>query len=153
LQTAKSAKDCRLLIGAWDHAGNAVPRKVLGGLDMSESALDMSAYIEKFLALHLKGESNELTHAPRCHVFQTGTQRWDDLDEWPHPDATHVPFYLASEGDARSLHGNGRLLREPPRDGATSDQFTFDPNRPSRDMTNMAMFAWSDPPLDIRYAL
>lgn len=153
LQNAKSARQCRLLIGAWDHAGNAVPRKVLGGIDMSESALDMSAYIEKFLALHLKGESNELAHAPRCHVFQTGAQRWDDLDEWPHPDATDVPFYLASEGDARSLHGNGRLLREPPQSGATSDQFTFDPNRPSRDMTNMAMFAWSDPPLDIRYAL
>ncbi len=153
LQKAKSARKCRLLIGAWDHAGNAGPRATLGGLDMSASVIDMPAYIEKFLALHLKGENNEMARAPRCHVFQTGTQRWDDLDDWPHPGAAEVPFYLSSVGDARSLRGNGRLGRELPRAGADGDRYTHDPNHPARDMTNMAMFAWSDPPLDIRYAL
>lgn len=153
LQRAKSAKACRLLIGAWDHAGNAAPRPVLGGLDVSASALDMPAYIERFLALHLKGERNEMAVASRCHVFETGSNRWIDTDEWPDPEATEVPFYLASEGDARSLRGNGRLIRESPLSGATADQFLFDPNAPARDMTNMAVFAWSDPPLDIRYML
>src|SRR6185437_7951043 len=62
LQKAKSARDCRLLIGAWDHAGNAAPRPMLGGVDVSESALDVPAYIERFLALHLKNEKNDMTH-------------------------------------------------------------------------------------------
>lgn len=153
LQKAKSAKECRLLIGAWDHVGNAAPRPVLGGIDVSASVLDMPAYREKFLALHLKGEENEMAHAPRCHVFQTGSHRWDDSDEWPHPQATDLSFYLASEGDARSLRGNGRLIREPPLSGAAADRFTYDPNHPARDLTNMTMFASSDPPLDIRYLL
>jgi uncharacterized protein len=153
LQKAKSAKDCRLLIGAWDHAGNAAPRPVLGGLDVSASALDMPAYLDKFLALHLKGEESEMARAPRCHIFQTGAHRWDDIEEWPHPAAAEVPFYLASDGDARSLRGNGRLVREAPRCGATVDRFTFDPTCPARDMINLTMFAWSDPPLDIRYLL
>lgn len=153
LQNAKSAEKCRLLIGAWDHVGNVSPRPVLGGLDVSASAIDMSAYMERFLALHLKGETNDLERAPRCHVFQTGSNQWEDMDEWPHPRAMEVPFYLASDGDARSLRGDGHLSREPSRAGASADQFTFDPNHPARDMTNMAMFASSDPPLDIRYLL
>jgi len=153
LQKARSASQCRLLIGAWDHAGNSAPRAVLGGLDVAASVLEIPVYLERFLALHLKSEINELAGAPRCHVFQTGAHRWDDIDDWPHPEAIEIPFYFASQGDARSLRGNGQLVREPPRGGASSDSFTFDPSHPARDMTNMAVFAWSDPPLDIRYLL
>src|SRR6185437_12548000 len=151
LQKARSASQCRLLIGAWDHAGNSAPRAVLGGLDVAASVLEIPVYLERFLALHLKSEINELAGAPRCHVFQTGAHRWDDIDDWPHPEAIEILFYFASQGDARSLRGNGQLVREPPRGGASSDSFTFDPSHPARDMTNMAVFAWSDPPLDIRY--
>jgi uncharacterized protein len=154
LQAAKSAKDCRLLIGAWDHAGNVAPRATLGGIDVSASVIDIPGYIEKFLALHLKGETNDMAGAHRCRIFQTGSQRWDDLDQWPHRDASETPFYLSSDGDARSLRGNGRLGRDLPLPtGPTSDQFTYDPNDPARDMTNMAVFAWADPPLDHRFAL
>ncbi len=153
LQKARSAKKCRLLIGGWDHAGNAAPRPVLGGLDMSASVFDVPAYIEKFFALHLKGENNDMAGAKRCRVFQTGTQRWNDLDDWPHPAASEVSLYLSSTGDARSLRGTGRLGRDRPRSGAGSDRYTYDPNNPARDITNMAMFAWSDPPLDNRYLL
>jgi len=153
LQNAKSASDCRLLVGAWDHAGNAVPRPVLGGLDVSRSLIDMPDYIEKFLAMHLKGETNEMTDAPRCHVFQTGSYRWDDLEDWPPHDTTELSLYLASQGDARSLRGSGRLVREPPNGAAVFDQFTYDPNNPAREMVDMAAFVWSDPPLDSRYTL
>jgi putative CocE/NonD family hydrolase len=61
-----------------------------------------------------------------------------------------MPWYLASQGDARSLTGNGRLVREL-GSTADADSFVFDPNEPSRDMSSLAMFAWADPPLDYRY--
>lgn len=150
LQRAKSARECRLLIGAWDHNGNFAPRSVLGGLDVAASVMDTIGYIEQFLALHLKGERTALADAPRCRIFLTGENRWEETDHWPHPEAVETPLYLTSHGDARGLKGNGRLMNSA--DSARgSDTFTYDPNQPSRDMSNLAMFAWADPPLDVRY--
>lgn len=150
LQRAPSSEQCRLLIGAWDHAGNVQPRPVLGGLNVAASVMDTIGYIEQFLALHLKAERTTLAEAPRCHVFTTGENRWDDLDQWPHPKAVDTSLYLASDGDARSLRGNGRLITRIDG-GAPSDTYIYDPNHPNRDMTNLATFVWTDPPLDHRY--
>jgi predicted acyl esterase len=150
LQQAKCAGDCRLLVGAWDHAGNFAPRPVLGGLDVSASVMDTIDYVEQFLALHLKGERKPWMDAPRCRVFCTGENRWDSLDEWPHPLAAAIPWYLASDGDARTLDGNGSLSLLP-QSPADRDSFVYDPAEPARDLTNLAMFVWSDPPLDWRY--
>lgn len=150
LQQAKSARDCRLLIGAWDHMGNLGPRPVLGGVDVSASVMDTLGHVEKFLALHLKGERNALTNEPRCQVFLTGENRWEQLKDWPHPDAVDSPFYLASGGDARGLRGNGRLESRAD-DTCGSDTYVYDPNHPCRDMSNLSVFAWADPPLDGRY--
>lgn len=150
VQRAKSARHCRLLIGAWDHAGNMAPRPVLGGVDMSASVTDTIGLAEQFLAVHLKGERNSLASAPRCRVFMTGANRWDELDVWPPPQAVEQSLFLASGGDARGLHGNGRLVSES--DGIRgSDTFVYDPDHPSRGMSNLTFFAWSDPPLDCRY--
>lgn len=150
LQSAKSAKECRLLIGAWDHAGNIAPRTVLGGWDVSASVMDTVAHLEQFFAWHLKGERTAIAEGPRCRVFLTGESRWDSLDEWPHPEAKETAWYLASAGDARSLNGTGRLVSQPDG-GAPSDTYVYDPNHPPRDMNNLAMFVWADPPLDHRY--
>lgn len=150
LQRAYSASQCRLLIGAWDHAGNLVPRPILGGLDVSASVMDTLAYIEQFLAWHLKGERTPIATAPRCRVFLTGENRWEELDHWPHPNGIETPMYLDSDGDARGLKGSGRLLNAVPTERC-SDSFVYDPNNPGRDMSNLAVFAWSDPPLDQRY--
>lgn len=152
LQHAKSSARSRLLIGPWDHAGNAAPRPVLGGLDVSGGVMDTLAYVERFLALHLKGEDDGVGAAPRCRVWRTGAGCWEDLAEWPAPDAAPTSFYLSSGGDARSLHGDGKLTRVPLGVGdAPSDTYIFAPGDPGRDLTNMDLFAWSDPPLDHRY--
>lgn len=150
LQQARSAAQCRLLVGAWDHAGNTAPRPVLGGLDVSASMMDTIGYIERFLALHLKHARETTVSMPRCRVFRTGEDQWDELDRWPPPEVIPTPFYLSSHGNARGLAGDGVLT---PRLGPTaaSDSFRYDPNAPGRDMSNLAVFAWTDPPLDYRY--
>jgi putative CocE/NonD family hydrolase len=152
LQQAKSAADCRLLVGAWDHAGNLAPRAVLGGLDQTASVIDPIAYLDEFFRLHLKGEDSPLSEQPRCKVFRTGAQQWDKMEQWPPPEAVEHSLYLGSDGDARSLNGDGRLQSGIPLDEG-EDSYTFDPNDPGRDLTNMDVFAWSDPPLDQRYRL
>ena len=150
LQQAKSAADCRLLIGAWDHVGNAAPSPSLGGMDVSASVIDTIGYIEKFLAIHLKGETNELSEAPRCKIFHTGKHCWESMDQWPNPQAISTSVYLDSVGDARGLKSDGKLSSHIPS-SVGSDAYVYDPNNPSRDMGNLDQFAWSDPPLDHRY--
>jgi putative CocE/NonD family hydrolase len=150
LQGATSSKDCRLLIGAWDHGGNTAPRATLGGIDVSASVMDTIGYVEQFLALHLKGERSGLADSPRCRLFLTGANCWEEMDRWPPPRTAWQSYYLASQGDARSLRGNGRLASERAAFEG-SDRYVYDPNRATRDMSNLAMFAWSDLPLDTRY--
>ena len=150
LQQAKSAAECRLLIGGWDHVGNTAPRPVLGGMDVSASVMDTIAHIEQFLAIHLKGEVNELSDAPRCRVFDVGQDCWESIADWPSPHAVGTPVYLDSDGNARGLKGNGRLASGS-RSNTASDTYTYDPNYPARDMGNLDQFAFSDPPLDHRY--
>ncbi len=150
LQQAHSAKDCRLLIGGWDHGGNLGPSSTLGGVDMSASVMDTVAYVEQFLALHLKDEENALAKAPRCRIFHTGKNSWEDMEQWPQPEAVLTPIYLSSDGDARGLNGNGKLSFTAANTPG-SDTYTYDPNHPARDVCNLDRFAWSDPPLDHRY--
>jgi uncharacterized protein len=151
LQQAKSARDCRLLIGGWDHIGNTAPRPVLGGVDVSASVMDVIGYIEQFLARHLKGETKGIAEDRRCRVFLTGENRWEQLGDWPQPDAKATPWFLASKGNAKTLKGDGSLVAAPPSAGASEDTYCYDPNEPGRDMSSLAAFAWADPPLDHRY--
>lgn len=141
LQSASSANDCRLLVGPWDHGGNLAPRPVLGGLDVSAGVIDTIDHIEQFLAQHLKGEGSGVGSEGRCQLFRTGADAWDHLDVWPDPNVPPHSWWLGP---------NGTLNEEAPgRPG--SDEWVFDPARPLRDMVDLDVFAWSDPPLDRRY--
>lgn len=133
----------RLLIGAWDHAGNLGPRPVLGGLDVSDTVINVIDYVERFLALHLKGESLAANELPRCRVFRTGLMRWEELDDWPNQGAEPIAWYLGADGvlSDKAAHGDGE------------DTYLYDPTNPVRDFSNLDVFAWSDPPLDSRYLL
>jgi putative CocE/NonD family hydrolase len=130
----------KLLIGAWDHAGNLAPRAVLGGLDVSASVIDTFGYVERFLALHLKDAPDEL---PRCRVFRTGAMQWESLGVWPAPAAESAAWHL----DA------GFALADRPPGAEGTDAYSYDPEDPPRDFSNLDVFAWSDPPLDSRYLL
>lgn len=141
LQTAQSAKECRLLVGPWDHGGNLSPRRTVGGLDVSSGVIDTIDHIEKFLALHLKGEGAGVGAEGRCEMFRTGAEVWDHLDTWPDTNLPIQDWWLKEDG---TLDRN-----QPSVDG--SDGWHFDPSTPLRDMVDIDVFAWSDPPLDRRY--
>jgi putative CocE/NonD family hydrolase len=141
LKASPGGPRARLLIGAWDHIGNNAPRPVLGGVDVSASAIDTIAYIERFLARHLKDEGED-DLLPRCRVFRTGAMRWETLDDWPAPGTVASSWHL----DAR-----GALVPEDPAPG--EDSYRYNPEDPVRDFTSLGSFASSDPPLDGRHLL
>lgn len=150
LQNAKSADQCRLLIGAWDHVGNMAPRHILGGMDVSNSVIDTVAYIEQFLAIHLKDQVNDLSASPRCRIFDAGLSQWQSVPMWPATNTTAKRFFLGSHDHARGLKGNG-FLGDQHASPVSSDSYIYDPNQAARDMANLDQFGWSDPPLDHRY--
>lgn len=151
VRESPGGENARLLVGAWDHGGNKAPKPMLGGLDVSASAIDTVAHVERFLARHLKDEDAPDAEIGRCRVYRTGADRWEDLGDWPSAPTTPSSFYLTSDGDARTLHGDGRLAVAASEPGA--DRYRFDPADPGRDFTNLDLFAWSDPPLDQRTML
>jgi predicted acyl esterase len=78
----------RLLVGAWDHAGNAAPRPVLGGVDVSHVAIDPVEHWLAFLDHHLRG--GPAPDGPAVSICRTGTWRWETFDEWPPPSQTRA---------------------------------------------------------------
>jgi putative CocE/NonD family hydrolase len=133
--------NARLLIGAWDHAGNLAPRPVLGGVDVSASVMDTIDYVERFLAVHLKGDACTDSAVERCRVLRTGAMKWETLDDGPNPRSEQQDWRL----------GEGRSLAAVRPTCAGADTYRYDPRNPVWDFSNFDVFAWSDPPLDARY--
>jgi putative CocE/NonD family hydrolase len=72
-----------------------------------------------FRSLLKGGEDPSL---PEAYVFETGTNAWHALDQWPPRDAQPHVFYLS---------GAGRLAKEPPTDAADAfDEYVSDPAKP-----------------------
>ena len=83
LVAASPAKH-RLLAGVWDHAGNAAPRPVLGGIDVSGGILDPIPLWIAFLDEHLKGIV-PATPPPVVQIARSGANTWETHDAWPLP--------------------------------------------------------------------
>jgi putative CocE/NonD family hydrolase len=123
--------DHSLIVGAWDHAS------CLGAQDASSngSSRDMVGVLSGWLASVLKGEAPQ--GAPRRRKAAVLLQVMDDAPEerWIAPERfppfpTQVEsWYLASDGGANALSGDGRLTRTP-RERPGRDVYTYDPRSP-----------------------
>lgn len=68
---------------------------------------------------------------PKLRYYAMGRNRWQESSAWPVPEAKPLNLYLSSDGRANSLHGDGRLMREPvPMSAAAMDRYTYDPANP-----------------------
>lgn len=129
---APGAEHRRLLIGPWDHgqcyAGGAVRH---GPYDLGEHAvIDLVALRITFFDQHLKGTGPGPALGGRVQVFITGTNTWHHFDRYPPREVTPLTLHLASGGHANSARGDGRLLREAPKDKQAADTFVDDPTLP-----------------------
>lgn len=126
---AKVRQSQKLLMGPWPHAVNSSSR--LGPIDFGAgSVIDLSGYELRWFDFWLKGLDNGIMAEPPVRIFVMGENKWHDAASWPVPGTNLTRFYLSSDGRANSLHGDGRLVSEPPKE-IHPDSFDYDPADPA----------------------
>jgi len=116
-----------LRIGPWGHGVNMKEGAYTFGAD---SLVTENLEID-FLTSILTEKEAETDRLPgRICYFTMGENKWHFTDSWPLPDTDYVNYYLESENDARTLHGNGRLSLEAGHGKSASDSYTYDPENP-----------------------
>ena len=126
--TAAGRAGQRLLMGPWGHEVNADRR--LGELDFGHhSVVDLDAVMTGFLEEMVRGRAPAEPQAA-VRVFLMGANEWLDLAGWPPPGSFERSLYLGSDGHANSRFGDGRLVKAPPSDQSSADEWVHDPGRP-----------------------
>jgi hypothetical protein len=121
-----------LVIAPTTHCGftRATANTVVGERPVGDARLDYDALTAGWFDLWLKGERNGfMDETPRVQFYTMGSNRWQSSDAWPPSDAVPMTLFLASDGTANSVFGEGRLATEPPATDSP-DQFTYDPDFP-----------------------
>ncbi|MGA2536891.1 MAG: CocE/NonD family hydrolase [Terracidiphilus sp.] len=109
----------------------ATEHTVVGERDMGDARLDYDALTYGWFDHFLKGEDNGLlAKTPKVQYYTMGSNKWQSSDTWPPAGAKPVTFFLASEGHANSLSGDGALLANPEQNDA-ADKFVYDPMNPA----------------------
>jgi hypothetical protein len=115
-----------LVVGPWTHFFNSA--RAIGQADYGEEAvIDLDSRILRFFDRYLKGIENGIEDEPPVHVFTMGTNRWHAERDWPLPGTELTRLYLASDGNATRLGGDGRLALAPGEGRAPSDVYRYDP--------------------------
>jgi putative CocE/NonD family hydrolase len=110
-----------LVEGPWVHGGWArSDGSHLGDVQFNAKTAE---YFRKnvqfpFFEHYLKGRG---AAQPKAVVFETGTNVWRNLDEWPPKAATAKTLYLRA---------GGKLSFDPPGEAEGRDEYVSDPNHP-----------------------
>ena len=108
----------------------AKEHSIVGERDMGDARLDYDALTYGWFDHFLKGEDNGLlSNTPKVRYYTMGSNRWQSSDTWPPAGTKPVTYYLASDGHANSLNGDGVLLLSPAANDA-GDKFVYDPMNP-----------------------
>lgn len=103
---------------------------VVGDRDFGDASFPFEELIFDWFDRWLKGaETGVMADTPPVQYFAMGANEWRAAEAWPPEDAREHTLYLASEGAANSLYGDGRLASER-RDDPAADHFIYDPMNP-----------------------
>ncbi len=108
----------------------ATENTVVGERSMGDARLNYAALEYGWFDHFLKGENNGLLDTlPKVRYFTMGSNKWQTSDTWPPRGAQSLTYYLASNGNANTLNGDGKLATS--MSGADKpDKFTYDPMAP-----------------------
>jgi putative CocE/NonD family hydrolase len=126
----------RMLMGPWDHGGNA--RSYTGAVEFGADAAIVdyySSYHTRWFDHFLKGRATGAENDASVRLFVMGTGDghkdangrlyhggyWRDADTWPLPDARATNYYF---------HADGTLRTSPPASDSPPTTYTFDPRDP-----------------------
>ena len=103
---------------------------IAGDLNVGNAYRDYYDSIFSFLDYYTKDEDNDFhENTPRAQFYTMGRNEWASANSWPPEDAEMMSMYLASDGGANSVFGDGTLSAAVAT-GAPSDSFTYDPMNP-----------------------
>lgn len=104
---------------------------VVGQRNMGLVNFGLDKIVYDFFDHYMKGEGNSFARGgqPRVRYFAMGANRWREADAWPPSNAQTRTLFLASQGSANGLAGNGRLVATQTGNGAV-DRFRYDPMNP-----------------------
>lgn len=118
-----------LIIGPWAHsADTGIFPSYSFGVRSSLDMVDLTGLQLKFFAHHLKGEATDVENEPPVRLFVMGENRWRDEQEWPLARTQYTPWYLHSDGHAKSE--GGTLTPETPGQ-EPQDVYLYDPHDPT----------------------
>jgi putative CocE/NonD family hydrolase len=121
----------KLILGPWHHTlplTNLVG-EVNYGLSSTGVAADLDGMHIKWFDYWLKGKQNGLLEEPPVRIFVMGENTWRTENEWPLARTKYTKYYLHSNGNAKSLRGDGSLSPERPR-SEPADVYVSDPRNP-----------------------
>jgi len=128
--TEHARRNQRVIIGPWTHMNfsGSFPEREFGP-SASSAALDLPGLHLRWFDRWLKDEDNGVDEEPPVTIFVMGIDEWRTEADWPLPDTQYRPYYLHSNGQANTRHGNGTLSTEPPGD-EPPDVYLYNPLRP-----------------------
>ena len=137
----------RIMVGPWRHTGTDFERTV-GKVDFGpEAERDFYQVVEQWFGYWLKGEDTGLDYVPRAQLFVMGANRWRHEEKWPLPNTRYTDYFFHSNGNAKTIAGDGLLSREPPGE-SPPNEYVYDPRDPV--MTIYPASAGSHEPADER---
>jgi putative CocE/NonD family hydrolase len=128
-KTEVARKGSRIIIGPWGH-GRAGRR--FGNIDFGPDApLDEGGVPLKirWFDYWLKGISNGIDKEAPVKIFVMGDNRWRDEQSWPLKRTKEKTLFIASQGNANTPSGDGRLIDGRPELPAV-DTYVYDPRDP-----------------------
>jgi putative CocE/NonD family hydrolase len=128
------ARQSKLLIGPWTHGGVMNPIGEMNfGFAASAALIDLQIDLQslqvRWFDHWLRGIDTGMMKEAPIKLFVMGANVWRDEQEWPLARAVNTRYYLHSNGQANTMHGDGLLSTEMP-DGGTPDHFDYDPAHP-----------------------
>ncbi len=108
----------------------ATEHTIVGERDMGDARLDYNELTYGWFDHFLKGENNGiLEKMPKVKYYTMGMNKWQSADTWPPAGATPMTFYLASNGKANTMYGDGSLATTAPS-ADHPDNYVYDPMNP-----------------------
>jgi putative CocE/NonD family hydrolase len=108
----------------------AAENTMVGERSMGDARLNYDELTYAWFDYFLKGEKNGvLEKMPKVRYFTMGINKWQSSDTWPPQGAQPMTFFLASNGKANTLNGDGVLSEVAPATDSP-DKFDYDPMNP-----------------------
>jgi len=130
--TAEARTQQKIVIGPWAHRFpyTSPTSQGTGDIDFGPNAcIELHETQLRWFDYYLKDINTGILEEAPVKIFVMGENVWRDEQEWPLARTHYTPYYLHSQGQANSLHGDGRLDPRVPGEEPT-DRFVYDPHDP-----------------------